>query len=109
MSLKATSREIGGVIVIDLDSRITLADGSALLRDNINKGHKKLMLNLAVISYLDSTGLGELVSGYRLVKSQGGELKLLNLNKKVSDLLQVTKLYAVFDVHNVEAQAVASF
>jgi len=113
MSLKATSREIGGVIVIDLDGRITLGDGSALLRDlireNLNKGYKKLVLNLAAISYLDSTGLGELVSGYRLVKSQGGELKLLNLNKKVSDLLQVTKLYAVFDVHNVEAQAVASF
>ena len=113
MSLKATSREIDGVMVIDLDGRITLGDGSALLRDlireNLNKGHKKLVLNLAAISYLDSTGLGELVSGYRLVKSQGGELKLLNLNKKVSDLLQVTKLYAVFDVPNVEAQAVASF
>ncbi len=113
MSLKATSREIEGVIVIDLDGRITLGDGSALLRDlireNLNKDHKKLVLNLAAISYLDSTGLGELVSGYRLVKSQGGELKLLNLNKKVSDLLQVTKLYTVFDVHNDEAQAVASF
>jgi anti-sigma B factor antagonist len=113
MSLKATSREIDGVMVIDLDGRITLGDGSALLRDlireNFSKGHKKLVLNLAAISYLDSTGLGELVSGYRLVKSQGGELKLLNLNKKVSDLLQVTKLYAVFDVHNDEAQAVASF
>jgi anti-sigma B factor antagonist len=113
MSLNATSREIDGVMVIDLDGRITLGDGSGLLRDlireNFNKGHKKLVLNLAAISYLDSTGLGELVSGYRLVKSQGGELKLLNLNKKVSDLLQVTKLYAVFDVHNDEAQAVASF
>jgi anti-sigma B factor antagonist len=64
---------------------------------------------LASISYLDSTGLGELVSGYRLVKSNGGELKLLNLNKKVTDLLQVTKLYTVFDIHNDEAQAVASF
>ena len=113
MSLKATSREIGDVIVIDLDGRITLGDGSALLRDlireNLTKGHTKLLLNLAAISYLDSTGLGELVSGYRLVKSNGGELKLLKLNKKVSDLLQVTKLYAVFDIHNDESQAVASF
>jgi anti-sigma B factor antagonist len=113
MSLKASSREIDGVIVIDLDGRITLGDGSALLRDlireNITKGHTKLLLNLAAISYLDSTGLGELVSGYRLVKSNGGELKLLSLNKKVSDLLQVTKLYAVFDIHNDESQAVASF
>ena len=113
MSLKATSRAIGGVTVIDLDGRITLGEGSALLRDliheNLDKGHMKLVLNLAAISYLDSTGLGELVSGYRFVKSRGGELKLLNLNKKVSDLLQVTKLYTVFDIHNDESQAVASF
>ena len=113
MSLKASTREVGGVTVIDLDGRITLGDGSALLRDlireNLNKGHTKLVFNLAAISYLDSTGLGELVSGYRLVKSSGGELKLLNLNKKISDLLQVTKLYAVFDVHNDESQAIASF
>jgi len=113
MSLKAVSREVGGVTVIDLDGRITLGDGSALLRDlirdNLSKGHTKLVFNLAAITYLDSTGLGELVSGYRLVKSAGGELKLLNLNKKVSDLLQVTKLYTVFDIHNDESQAVASF
>jgi anti-sigma B factor antagonist len=113
MDLKASSREIGDVTVIDLDGRITLGDGSALLRgllrENLNKGHVKLLLNLAGITYLDSTGLGELVSGYRLVKSNGGELKLLNLNKKVSDLLQVTKLYTVFDIHNDETQAVASF
>jgi anti-sigma B factor antagonist len=113
VSLRANSRDIGGVIVIDLEGRITLGDGSALLRDlireNLDQGHKKLLLNLAAISYLDSTGLGELVSGYRLVKSNGGELKLLNLNKKVTDLLQVTKLYTVFDIHNDEAQAVASF
>jgi anti-sigma B factor antagonist len=113
MSLKASTREVGGVIVIDLDGRITLGDGSALLRDlifeNLKNGHLKLILNLAGISYLDSTGLGELVSGYRVVKSHGGELKLLNLNKKVSDLLQVTKLYTVFDIHNHEAQALASF
>jgi anti-sigma B factor antagonist len=113
MSLKATNRESGGVIIIDLDGRITLGDGSALLRElireQINKGHTRLVLNLAGISYLDSTGLGELVSGYRFVKSAGGELKLLNLNKKVSDLLQVTKLYTVFDIHNDESQALASF
>jgi anti-sigma B factor antagonist len=113
MSLKAVSREVGGVTVIDLDGRITLGDGSALLRDlireNLSKGHMKLVLNLEAISYLDSTGLGELVSGYRFVKSSGGELKLLNLNKKMTDLLQVTKLYTVFDIHNNESQAVASF
>jgi anti-sigma B factor antagonist len=113
MSLKATSREIGGVTVIDLDGRITLGNGSALLRDlireKVNTGHKMLLLNLAGVNYIDSTGLGELVSGYRLVKGQGGELKLMNLSKRVSDLLQITKLYAVFDIHNDEVEAVASF
>jgi anti-sigma B factor antagonist len=113
MSFKATTREIGDVTVIDMDGRITLGEGSALLRDlireNVAKGRKKLVMNLAGINYIDSTGLGELVSGYRLVKSEGGEIKLLNLNKKVTDLLQITKLYTVFDIHNQEAQAVSSF
>lgn len=113
MSFKAVSREVGGVTVIDMDGRITLGEGSDLLRDLISEkldsGHMKIVMNLAGINYIDSTGLGELVAGYRQIKSQGGELKLLNLNKKVSDLLQITKLYAVFDIHNDEAQAVASF
>jgi anti-sigma B factor antagonist len=113
MSVTAASRDIGGVTVIDLDGRITLGEGSALLRDiirkNLDAGHKQIVMNLAGISYIDSTGLGELVSAYRLVKRQGGELKLLNINKKVSDLLQITRLYAVFDIHNNEAQAVSSF
>ena len=113
MSFKATSREIGGITVIDMNGRITLGEGSDLLRSlirkNLETGHKNMIMNLAEINYIDSTGLGELVSGYRQVKSQGGELKLLNLNKKVSDLLQITKLYTVFDIHNDEAQAVAGF
>ena len=113
MTITAASREFGGVTVIDLDGRITLGEGSALLRDlirkNLDAGNKKIVMNLAGVSYIDSTGLGELVSAYRLVKSQGGDLKLLNLNKKVSDLLQITRLYAVFDIHNNEAQAVSSF
>jgi anti-sigma B factor antagonist len=113
VSLKAIARETGGVIVLDLEGRIALGDGSLILHnlihDNINQGKKKLLLNLAGVNYLDSTGLGELVAGYRYVKSQGGELKLINLNKKISDLLQITKLYVVFDVHNDEAQALASF
>jgi anti-sigma B factor antagonist len=113
MSFKATTREIGDVTVIDMDGRITLGEGSALLRDlireNVAKGRKKLVMNLAGINYIDSTGLGELVSGYRLVKSEGGEIKLLNLNKKVTDLLQITKLYTVFDIHSQENLAVSSF
>jgi anti-sigma B factor antagonist len=113
MSFTAVSREVGGVTVIDMDGRITLGEGSDLLRDliggKLGSGHKKIVMNLAGINYIDSTGLGELVAGYRQIKSQGGELKLLKLNKKVSDLLQITKLYAVFDIHSDEAQAVASF
>jgi anti-sigma B factor antagonist len=113
MSFRATSREVGDVTVIDMDGRITLGEGSALLRDlvreKLSHGHRKILMNLGGINYIDSTGLGELVSGYRLVKSEGGELKLLNLNKKVTDLLQITKLYTVFDIHNQEAEAVASF
>jgi len=113
MSFKSVTREVGGVIVIDMEGRITLGEGSNLLRDliaeKLDAGHKQIVMNLAGINYIDSTGLGELVSSYRHVKSQGGELKLLNLNKKVSDLLQVTKLYTVFDVHSNESQAVASF
>lgn len=113
MSFTAGIREIGGVIIIDMVGRITLGEGSTLLRDlvrqNLETGHKKIVINMAGINYIDSTGLGELVSAYRLVKSQDGELKLMNLNKKVSDLLQITRLYAVFDIHNDEGQAVASF
>ncbi|HEY2647117.1 MAG TPA: STAS domain-containing protein [Candidatus Acidoferrales bacterium] len=113
MSFKTTSREVGDVTVIDLDGRITLGEGTALLRDlirqNCSKGRKKIVLNLAAVDYIDSSGLGEMVSGYRLMKSEGGELKLLNLNKKVTDLLQITRLYTVFDTHSQEAQAIASF
>ena len=113
MPFKVVTREAGGVTVLDLDGRITVGDGSNLLRDVIREklkdGHKKILINLAGTNYLDSSGLGELVSGYRAVKSEGGELKLLNLNKKISDLLQITKLYTVFDIHNDETQALASF
>ena len=113
MSFTATHREVGDVTVIDMEGRITLGEGSALLRDlvreSLGNARRKIVLNLAGVNYIDSTGLSELVSGYRLVKSEGGELKLLNLNKKVIDLLHITKLYTVFDIHNQEAQAVASF
>ncbi len=79
------------------------------IRDLLNKGEKHILLNLGDVSYLDSSGLGELVSAYTSVKNAGGELKLLNLTKKVHDLLQITKLYTVFDVKDDEASAVASF
>jgi len=113
VSFKATARESNGATVIDLTGRITLGEGSAMLRemirDLLNKGQKKIVLNLADVNYIDSSGIGELVSGYTTVKGQGGELKLLQLTRKVHDLLQITRLYTVFDVHSDEQTAVRSF
>jgi len=113
VSFRATPRETSGVTIIDVSGRITLGEGSAMLRemvrDLLGKGQKRIILNLGDVNYIDSSGIGELVSGYTTVKNQGGEVKLLNLTKKVHDLLQITKLYTVFDVHNDEHAAVNSF
>jgi anti-sigma B factor antagonist len=113
MSMKVKTRQVDGITIMDLSGRITLGEGSVTLRDAVRdvlaKGSNKILLNLGDISYIDSSGIGELVSGYTAVKNSGGELKLLNLTKKVHDLLQITKLYTVFDVKDDEASAVASF
>ncbi len=113
MSMKLTTRQVDGVTILDLSGRITLGEGSVQLRDAIrdllSKGQKLILLNLADVNYIDSSGIGELVSAYTTVRNQGGELKLLNLTKKVHDLLQITKLYTVFDVKDDEATAIASF
>ncbi|MFN7921807.1 MAG: STAS domain-containing protein [Bryobacteraceae bacterium] len=113
MSVKLNTRQVGDVTVVDASGRITLGEGSSDLRDQIAKlvaaGNKKVLLNMADISYIDSSGIGELVSGYTTVTNQGGKLKLLSLTKRVQDLLQITKLYTVFEVFDDEAKAVASF
>jgi len=113
VSMKLTTRQVDGVTILDLSGRITLGEGSVQLRDAIrdllSKGQKLILLNLADVNYIDSSGIGELVSAYTTVRNQGGELKLLNLTKKVHDLLQITKLYTVFDVKDDEATAIASF
>ncbi len=113
MSMKATVREVDSVTIIDVSGRITLGEGCSQLRDlvreNLAKGNKNILLNLGDVTYIDSSGIGELVSGFTAVSNQGGQLKLLNLTKKVHDLLQITKLYTVFDVHDDEAKAVTSF
>ncbi len=113
MSVKLNVRQIGDVNVIDVAGRITLGEGSSALRDTIRemvgKNQKRILLNLGEVSYIDSSGIGELVSGFTTVTNQGGQLKLLNLTKRVKDLLQITKLYTVFDVHDDEAAAVRSF
>jgi anti-sigma B factor antagonist len=113
VSVKLNTRQVGDVSVIDVAGRITLGEGSAALReamrDLIAKNQKKILLNLGEVNYIDSSGIGELVSGFTTVTNSGGNLKLLNLNKRVKDLLQITKLYTVFDVHEDEAGAIRSF
>ncbi|HJX01149.1 MAG TPA: STAS domain-containing protein [Terriglobales bacterium] len=111
--MKASNRRVDGVTILDLSGRITLGEGSVVLRDQIRellgKNEKKILLNLGDVTYIDSSGIGELVSAFTTVRNQGGELKLLNLTKKVHDLLQITKLYTVFDVKDDEATAVKAF
>ena len=113
MTLKANNRQVDGVTVVDLNGRITLGEGSIILRDTVRdllgKGRKNILLNLANVTYIDSSGIGELVSAFTSVRNQQGELKLLKLTKKVHDLLQITKLYTVFDVKDEEAEAINSF
>jgi anti-sigma B factor antagonist len=113
VSMKASTRQIDGVTIVDLSGRITLGEGSVILRDTVKdllgKGQKKILLNLGDVSYIDSSGIGELVSAFTSVRNQGGELKLLHLTKKVHDLLQITKLYTVFDVKDDEAAAIGAF
>lgn len=113
MSAKLITRQVGDVTVIDAVGRITLGEGSSVFRetvkDLVSKGNKKLLLNLAEVSYIDSSGIGELVSGFTSVSNAGGSLKLLKLTKRIQDLLQITKLYTVFEVFDDEAKALASF
>jgi anti-sigma B factor antagonist len=113
MSMKVTTRQIDGVTILDLRGRITLGEGSVTLRDGVHdllaNSSKHILLNLENITYIDSSGIGELISAFTSVKNAGGELKLLKLTKKVHDLLQITKLYTVFDIKDDEATAVASF
>ena len=113
MAIQATCRQLGDVSIVDFSGKITLGDGSALLRKTIRElvenGQKKIIISLYDVDYIDSSGIGELVSGFTTVTNSGGQLKLLNLNKRVKDLLQITKLYTVFEVFDDEAKAVQSF
>ena len=113
MALTIASREVDGVTVLDLNGRITLGEGSVQLReavrDLISKGSKNILLNMGDVNYIDSSGLGELVSAFTTAKNQGASVKLLSLTKKVKDVLQLTKLYTVFDIYDDESTAIASF
>ncbi|MGB2635730.1 MAG: STAS domain-containing protein [Candidatus Acidiferrum sp.] len=113
MAMTTNIRQVGDVTVVDLNGRIALGEESAGLRDLIanllSEGHVKILLNLAGVDYIDSSGLGALVSGVASVRRAGGEMKLVNLSSKVDDLMEVTRLYTVFDIADNEEAALASF
>jgi anti-sigma B factor antagonist len=113
MNMTTSTRQVGGVTIVDISGRIVLGEESAALRNLVcellGRGHKKILFNLGDVNYIDSSGLGHLVSAFTSVRKQEGELKLLHLTKKVHDLMQITRLYTVFDVMDDEAAAVHSF
>jgi len=113
MSLKINIRETANAAILDMMGRVTLGDGLADLRDSIREAlagdQKNILLNLAEVDYIDSSGLGQLIGSYATVTSRGGQMKLLNLQKRVNDLMQVTKLLTVFETYTSEAEALKSF
>jgi anti-sigma B factor antagonist len=113
MSLKIDTREVAHVTILDVEGRIVLGEEIGHLRDAVRSlvanGTKKIILNLANVDYIDSSGVGELVGSFTTVRNAGGELKLMNLTQKVHDVLHVTKLYTVFDIKDDEFTAVKSF
>lgn len=113
MDITTSTRQVGSVTIVDIRGRIVLGEESAALRalvsNLLSEGHKKILFNLGDVNYIDSAGLGYLISAFANVRKQKGELKLLNLTKNVQDLMQITKLYTVFDVMDEEAAAVKSF
>jgi anti-sigma B factor antagonist len=113
VNLKTKTRQVDGITVVDVTGRIILGEETQLLRETVQhllgRGEKEILLNLAEVSFIDSAGLGELVSAFTSVRNRGGDLKLLQLTRRVDDLLQVTKLYTVFDISDDEATAIQSF
>jgi anti-sigma B factor antagonist len=112
--LNISERHAGDVTILDMDGKITIGEGSVALRSAIRRlleeGKKKILLNLAKVGYIDSSGIGELVSSYTAIgKEEGGQLKLLNLTQKLQDLLTITKLLTVFDVYESEEEALTSY
>ena len=113
MNLKTNTRQVDGIAVVDISGRVTLGEETKLLRETIQgllgEGHKEILLNLGEVWFIDSAGIGELVSAFTSMRNRGGELKLLNLTRRVRDVLQITKLYTVFDIRDDEAAAIKSF
>jgi len=113
MSVKLHTRQVGDVTVVDVSGRIIIGEGSSLIRETLRdlttSGNKKILLNLSDVSYVDSTGIGELVAGFNSAESAGGTVKLLGVTRHVKDVLLISKLYTVFEAHDEEAEAVKSF
>jgi anti-sigma B factor antagonist len=111
--MRIQERKVGDVIILDVSGRITIGEGDVQLRSKIHElfeqGHRKILLNLGEVSYMDSAGIGELVAAYTAARNRGCELKLLNLTKKVQDLLTITHLMTVFEVYKDESEALRSF
>ena len=113
MNLKTSTRLVDGVVIVDIVGELRLGDGTGILRDVVRelagKNYINILLNLASVRHIDSAGVGELMSCYTSIRNQGGHLKLMNLNKNVHNLLQITKLYTIFEVEEDEATAIKSF
>jgi len=113
VTLRGTCRQIDDVAIVDFSGKITLGEGSATLRqtvrDLVGQGQRKILLNLGDVDYIDSSGIGELVGAYTTVRGASGELKLMQLTKRVRDLIQITRLFTVFDVQSDEAAAINAF
>ena len=111
--LNISERQAGDITILDMDGKVTIGEGSVALRNAIRRllgeGKNKILLNLGKVGYIDSSGIGELVSSFTAVNKEGGTLKLLNLTQKIQDLLAITKLLTVFDVYESESEALSSF
>jgi anti-sigma B factor antagonist len=113
VKMQTATRQVGGVTVLDISGRITLGEGNVILREIVrdlaDKGARAIVLNLGEVQYIDSSGIGELVKAHTTMRNQGGQLKLTNLNKRIHDLLEMTRLSAVFDIQKDETSAIKSF
>ena len=113
MNLKTSTRLVNNIVIVDIVGELRLGEGTGILRDVVRdlagKGYHQILLNLAAVRHIDSAGVGELMSCFTSIRNQGGHLKLMNLNKNVHNLLQITKLYTIFEVEDNEATAIKSF
>jgi len=113
MTIQASTRLVDGIAIVDISGQLRLGEGTGRLREVVQKlvseGYSKILLNLSGVVHIDSSGIGELMSNYTSLRNHGGELKLMNLTKNVRNLLQVTRLYTVFDVHDDQTSALRSF